>query len=215
MREGLNVILVFVLGATSLYMTGSLVQLARDLQMVKDLRIRRTMNKPSLETYSFVGADHPKRLPIQENYVQMTVQESIHYGIEKPEAEDEWLWTATIGDGHVRLGDNKRMFAVAMFHQLHCLRGIRNALAKGWDHLGPSRKRHIHHCYNYLRQWTLCSADVTLEHGDFMQRNFTVERQGAAHTCIDWRPSYELMKEKWVEWEEYRISHGIPWHDAD
>jgi hypothetical protein len=163
----------------------------------------------------FIGADHPRRLPVQEEYVKMTVQESVHYGVTEPESKDEWLWTATIGDGHVRLGDKKRMFGVAMFHQLHCLRGMRNALAKGWQHIGPSRKRHIHHCYNYLRQWTLCSTDVTLEPGDFTKRNFTVERQGATHMCIDWQPSYDMMKDKWEEWEEFRIAHEIPWHDPD
>lgn len=162
-----------------------------------------------------MGTDHPKRLPIPEEYVKMTVQESVHYALTQPESEEEWLWTATVGDGHVRLGDKKRMFAVAMFHQLHCLRGMRNALAKGWHHIGPSRKRHIHHCYNYLRQWTLCSADVTLEPGDFTKRNFTTERLGATHTCLDWKPAYEFMKDKWIEWEEFRVAHDIPWHDPD
>ncbi|KAF9450001.1 hypothetical protein P691DRAFT_758593 [Macrolepiota fuliginosa MF-IS2] len=215
MRKGVDLVLVLVLGAASLYLTASFAQLAKDLRILKDLQLRRTVHKPALETYSFVGADHPRRLPVAENYVKMTVQESAHFAVADPESELEWLWTATIGDGHVRLGDEKRMFAVAMFHQLHCLRGMRNALAKGWHHIGRSRKGHIHHCYNYLRQWTLCSADVTLEPGDFTTRNFTVNRQGATHTCIDWQPSYELMKDKWIEWEEFRVAHNIPWHEPD
>ena len=121
----------------------------------------------------------------------MTVEESTHYGITDPEAEEEWLWTATAGDGHVRIGEENRMFAVAMFHQLHCLRRIRSTLVEGWGNIPEGRKRHMLHCFNYLRQWTLCDADVTLEKGDFAKRNFTAERRGATHTCIDWLPAYE------------------------
>jgi len=143
----------------------------------------------------------------------MAVEESVHYDLLAPEAESEWLWTASVGDGHVRIGREERMFAVAMFHELHCLRGIRNAIEKGWNTISKARQNHILHCYNYLRQWTLCSADATLEPGDFTTRNFTAQRVGATHTCVDWMPSYEVMKEKWMEWDRFRIEHGIPVHD--
>ena len=162
---------------------------------------------------AFIGSDHPKRLPIEEKLIKMTVQESVHYDIMAPEAETEWLWTATIGDGHVRIGKEQRMFAVAMFHELHCLRAIRGAIEKGWNNTSHARQAHILHCYNYLRQWTLCAADATLEPGDFTKRNFTTERIGATHTCIDWTAAYEMMSEKWSEWDKFRIEHGIPWHD--
>ncbi len=49
---------------------------------------------------------------MEEKLVKMTVQESVHYDLIAPEAEAEWLWTATIGDGHVRIGKEERMFAV-------------------------------------------------------------------------------------------------------
>lgn len=105
------------------------------------------------------------------------------------------------------------MFAVAMFHELHCLRAIRNVIEKGWNNFTLPRQRHILHCYNYLRQYTLCSADATLEPGDFTKRNFTTERFGATHTCVDWEPSYKMAEDKWSEWNEFRVAHGIPWHD--
>lgn len=153
------------------------------------------------------------RLPIEEKLVKMTVQESVHYDLMAPEAEAEWLWTATIGDGHVRIGKEERMFAVAMFHELHCLRAMRNSIEKGWKTIAHSRQAHILHCFNYLRQWTLCAADVTLEPGDFTTRNFTRSRTGGTHTCVDWVPAYEVMNEKWREWDAFRIAHDIPWHD--
>lgn len=45
-RECTNIILVLILGATSLYLTASLAQLARDLGLLNDLQMRRTLNKP-------------------------------------------------------------------------------------------------------------------------------------------------------------------------
>lgn len=146
----------------------------------------------------------------------MVVQESVHYDVDAPEANTEWLWTNAFGeDGHIRLGQQKRMFSVAMFHELHCLRAIREVMEHGWDSIDNKRQGHIHHCYNYLRQYILCAADTTLEAGDFAERNITTKRTGATHTCVDWRPSYDMMDQKWKEWAAFRASHGIPIHNVD
>jgi len=140
----------------------------------------------------------------------MLAEESVHYSLTDPEAYDEWLWTAPIvGDNHVRLGPDKRMFAVPMFHELHCLRNMRTAMVDGLASLSPVRQGHIHHCFNYLRQWALCSADVTLEPGDFMTRNFTTERTGGTYSCLDWTPVYKAVEENWYDWEQYRDLHGL------
>ncbi|PPQ89964.1 hypothetical protein CVT25_009604 [Psilocybe cyanescens] len=212
-RAQLLAIALFV--AASLYLTWSLAEFAKNAQKLVQLRThaRRSHIVRPLDSYSFVGGDHPKRLPIKEKLVKTVVQESVHFDLIAPESEAEWLWTASVGDGHIRLGKEKRMFAVAMFHELHCLRAIRNVMEKGWDTFSKPRQGHILHCYNYLRQYTLCSADATLEPGDFTKRNFTTERFGATHTCVDWEPSYKMAEEKWAEWSRFRVAHGIPWHD--
>jgi hypothetical protein len=57
-------------------------------------------------------------------------------------------------------------FFVAMFHQLHCLRLFQAALT------GQNDQGHAHHCLNYIRQWSLCQADLTLEAGDFTTQDF-------------------------------------------
>lgn len=209
----IRLIALALLTVACLYLTRTLIELAQDVKALLDMQDRKKYISKPLETYSFVGTDHPKGLPVSEKLVKMTVEESAHYGITDPEAEEEWLWTGTTGDGHVRIGEEKRMFAVAMFHQLHCLRRIRSTLVERWGNIPEGRKRHILHCFNYLRQWTLCNADVTLEKGDFARRNFTTERRGATHTCIDWVPAYEYMTEKWFEWEEFKRVNNIPEHD--
>ncbi|KAF9055669.1 hypothetical protein BJ165DRAFT_1412204 [Panaeolus papilionaceus] len=204
-----------LLGAASLYLTWSLVTLANDVQQLMRLQQQRSYDPRGEDDYSYIGHDHPKRLPIEERLIKLVAQESVHYSISDPEANDEWLWTASVGDGHVRLGKDERMFAVVAFHELHCLRSMRHAIENGWQSLPKARQRHILHCYNYIRQWTLCAADATLEPGDFMKRNFTKHRTGATHTCVDWVPAYEKMKDKWMEWDQYRISHDIAYIDAD
>lgn len=132
---------------------------------------------------------------------KVRVEESVHYSLTDPEAYDEWLWTAPVGDNHLRLGPQYRLFAVPFFHQQHCLRAIRQALDEPFDIHAAG---HFHHCFNYLRQWMLCSADITLEPGNFIQRNFTRERIGATHTCRDWEPIYDFVGERWFDWAEYR-----------
>lgn len=139
------------------------------------------------------------------------MEESVHYSIVAPEADSEWTsFTSYLGDGHVRLGPDMRLFSVAMFHDLHCLRIIRSAVDKGWKNLDVRIQDHLHHCFNYLRQHILCAADTTLEPGDFTTRNFTTARTGATHTCVDWAPVYDVMWDNWGEWEAFRIQHGLP-----
>ncbi|KAF4612451.1 hypothetical protein D9613_004419 [Agrocybe pediades] len=228
-----HLLAIALLTAASLYLTWSIVSFAKDVRKLIELKShprRRHSYKP-IDSYcmyprifstripkltvlqAFIGTDHPNRLPTEQKLVKLLAQESVHYDILSPEAQDEWLWTASAGDGHLRLGKDKRLFAVAMFHELHCLRTIRGVIAHGWNSITKERQNHILHCFNYLRQYVLCAADVTLEPGDFTKRNFTTERVGATHTCVDWQPAYEMMAEKWAEWDEFRVAHNIPWHE--
>lgn len=36
-------------------------------------------------------------------------------------------------------------------------------------------------------------ADMTLESGDFLHRDFTEDRQGATHICRDWEGVYDVV----------------------
>ena len=136
----------------------------------------------------------------------MVVEESVHYPITDPEAMDEWLYNSPFGMGSVRLGPNNRGFFISMFHELHCLRLMRTALASTPK---PSLIDHSFHCLNYLRESALCTSDTTLEPGDFMQRDFTVDRLGATHICRDWDAIYEDVRINWVEWYLYLQDRNI------
>lgn len=114
---------------------------------------------------------------MEHHMVQLVIEESLHYSATAPEAYLEWLWTATEGNDNIRLGPDHHVFIVAMFHEMHCLHTIQavveEAITRGSS---GEHDEHLHHCFNYLRKWILCSADATLELGDFKSHNFEEDK---------------------------------------
>lgn len=55
----------------------------------------------------------------------------------------------------------------------------------------------------------MCQADLTLERGDFVTRNFTEDRMGEAHVCRDWNDVYEMLSLNWVNWYRYRHENNL------
>ena len=119
--------------------------------------------------------------------------------------------------------DMNRAFIVGMFHELHCLRYLRDEFASATK---PARDRkgkepawgHVQHCLNLLRRAVLCGADTTLERADaeydvFAQREGIDEhalgRVGAYHVCRDWSTVYEEMTRSWIRWWDYGKEHNI------
>jgi len=118
------------------------------------------------------------------------------------EWQDAWQKTDPHGVGFVRLGPDSRLFSVTMFHQLHCLRILNHAFT-------GAALAHVTHCIEYLRHAILCSADTTLESGDFTQRNFARERTGETHVCRDWSQVYNRMERGWSEWQQTWQDMGL------
>ncbi|KAI0359763.1 hypothetical protein OH77DRAFT_1501557 [Trametes cingulata] len=150
--------------------------------------------------YSYYAHDFPEILPLPSpvGTVQVVMEESVHYAPLGNQSEDAWASTTTTGGGYVRLGPTDRMFAVSMFHEMHCLRTINRAFSKTTGATPP----HLQHCLNYIRQNILCSPDLTLEPGNFEERDFEVERIGGTHTCKDWGPIYEYMDANYYSFME-------------
>ncbi|KAF9467895.1 hypothetical protein BDZ94DRAFT_1155206, partial [Collybia nuda] len=151
------------------------------------------------------GHDYPEFLPLHDlsgalfnpDPVLLRVEESNHYPLHGNASDDLWFSPTSAGWGYTHLGPEDRNFMVTVFHELHCLRVLNFAIGDSVN-LG-----HVHHCLNYFRQATLCSADLTLEPGDFVTRNFETDRVGALHTCKDWSVVYDLMQERWDHWVEF------------
>ncbi|KAH7924979.1 hypothetical protein BV22DRAFT_1112544 [Leucogyrophana mollusca] len=161
------------------------------------LRIERTTAESPLlvdnSHYSYVGDDHPTRLPIDLPYVALEIEDTPRYGISNPEAWSEWRNTDLFskGNGFVRLGEQGRTFGVSMFHQMHCLQMIRKAVIER-----NSADGHTHHCLNLMRQAVLCASDTTLDPLDVDdgERLIGTDGIGVVHVCRDWERVYDFVR---------------------
>ncbi|TGO76835.1 hypothetical protein BELL_0134g00070 [Botrytis elliptica] len=104
-------------------------------------------------------------------------------------------------------------YSVSVFHQLHCLGMIRESYNSvlmgvrphihGDENLSDSaaqesEKEHTSHCFDYLRQAMMCSADMTIEWAMEMPDGkppFTVDGWGITHMCRDWKHVLKWMGE--------------------
>ncbi|KAF9557471.1 hypothetical protein CPC08DRAFT_693189 [Agrocybe pediades] len=155
-----------------------------------------------------LGIEYPESWDIGVDPVLLAVEESVHYDPAHFEASREWRVTEeTRSRASVRFNKQNQAAMLAMFHQLHCLRGFHSLLSPNSEE--KFGMHHSQHCANYLRLWALCDADLTLEPGDFVTRDFRWDRAGQVHTCRDWGQVYSEIDVNWNEWvEEWNRLHA-------
>ncbi|KAK0466169.1 uncharacterized protein EV420DRAFT_1510297 [Desarmillaria tabescens] len=61
---------------------------------------------------AFIDNDFPELMPIDLPDVFLTMEESRHYGISGLDDREEWASSAAYGFGYLRLGEEKRRFAI-------------------------------------------------------------------------------------------------------
>ncbi|TGO80066.1 hypothetical protein BPOR_1827g00020 [Botrytis porri] len=125
-----------------------------------------------------------------------------------------WNSLFPLNDGffeHLDVGPDPVTFAV--FHQLHCLDGIRHAywLIRNGNHSEGGNSSHaensanarVQHCLEYLRQSLMCTADTTVEPvGRGSKGKAIVQGFGTQHLCkdfhqlIEWTSQWENPFEK-------------------
>ncbi|KAF4633861.1 hypothetical protein G7Y89_g4258 [Cudoniella acicularis] len=103
--------------------------------------------------------------------------------------------------------------ALSIFHQLHCLNGIReaywflfeaasfSAAIKLDEQSLPMEASppHIRHCIDLIRQSLMCRPDITIEPKNHVRGG--VSGFGVQHRCQDWG---QVLA--WVgKWENYRV----------
>ncbi|OCH90271.1 hypothetical protein OBBRIDRAFT_731097 [Obba rivulosa] len=154
--------------------------------IVGQYHARRAAVRP--REHTFEGDDYPAYYPHELGTVQLTPENTIHYQIYYSSAEREWESIFPAGGGFVRLGPDQRPFGFTLFHQLHCLSRIREAV--------NARKptQHVHHCLNYLRQTILCDANPTLEPIIPILNELDVNSE-VPRVCMDWTEVYRLAEE--------------------
>ncbi|KAI0787537.1 hypothetical protein C8Q74DRAFT_1366397 [Fomes fomentarius] len=162
---------------------------------------------------AYRGHDFPEHLPLpfEIEMVPVTIEESVHYPAVGAPSNQEWLSIASPSIGYIRLGPEDRTFVISMFHELHCLRMINGAFSK----MKGANVGHIKHCLNYVRQGVLCNPDLTLEPGNFEERDFEVERLGGTHLCKNWNPIYEWVDNNFETWANKTGWDPHPGHDKE
>ncbi|RDB30438.1 hypothetical protein Hypma_007155 [Hypsizygus marmoreus] len=157
--------------------------------------------------FTYLSQDYPLEYPLGPlETLATTLHETVRLQINASDSvsmhEWELLETLPKGYGRVRLGPDRRLFLLSMFHQFHCLRAmevrLRNRNSSYID------AEHYGHCLNYLRQTLLCDTNDSLEAGDFMERDLVLDRVGDTMVCRDWRKIYAAMDENDDEYERWR-----------
>ncbi|EPT00049.1 hypothetical protein FOMPIDRAFT_1123480 [Fomitopsis schrenkii] len=151
--------------------------------------------------------DYPQ-LPVGPlDYVTMTFHESVHFALSNRSdsaINAEWSSLASHPDGfgRTRLGPDHNLYVLTFYHQLHCLWKYQQSWVNRSDPIASPH--HVLHCLNYLRQTFLCEASDILETGDFMKRDFEVDRVGDTVVCQDWGRVYEYLDDAYAEWTSWR-----------
>ncbi|KAL2166623.1 hypothetical protein VTG60DRAFT_2442 [Thermothelomyces hinnuleus] len=119
--------------------------------------------------------------------------------------------------------DGDEFYSIAVFHQLHCLYSIMKMWNKVNDDLDqakrgrfmnrdgteeevhhPDLKRHMDHCFRYLRQTIVCCGDTALEGQNPKAKIPDTDGTGATHLCKD----FEKLK-AWAEERRLNEGHSI------
>ncbi|KAJ7245286.1 hypothetical protein C8J57DRAFT_1082411, partial [Mycena rebaudengoi] len=146
-------------------------------------------------------------LPLILRPAALIVEATSYYDLQ---AEDEWasLMPTGHGFGFVRLGAKSRPYEPAIYHQLHCLSGLRRLFTyDSFNNPQDHALRHVHHCLNYLRQSVLCNADTTLEPAYIYRlpdntSTFAASGMGSIHTCVDWTQVRSFVEDNQNTWKD-------------
>ena len=133
--------------------------------------------------------------------VGLVMEESVRYS---PNASMEWESIMPTGSaGFVKLGQEKRLFGISMYHQIHCLQQLQQAITRDIESNHKYENDHIQHCLNYLKQMFLCAASVRLEpltdDGAGMMKTDGI---GLEHSCRDWTLVRHKAEANYADWEE-------------
>ncbi|KAJ6632221.1 hypothetical protein B0H10DRAFT_8309 [Mycena sp. CBHHK59/15] len=159
-----------------------------------------------------VGLSHGKFAPLGFNYEYSYEPREVPgwfsaaaMALEMPDSSypltDDQKWASIVPPqrGFVRLGPDGTPFSIALFHQLHCINGVRFAYIAVRDGLfktPEARKasfQHVNHCFDVLRQSLLCKADTTL---------MALGTTNHTRRCRDWSPVREFVDSNHAFWQD-------------
>ncbi|EJD45503.1 hypothetical protein AURDEDRAFT_64321, partial [Auricularia subglabra TFB-10046 SS5] len=151
-----------------------------------------------------IGEDHPEYLIKPDKVPEVTVV--IDYDARFPYAFDTdappYRWTGRYDDpkNWLILGPRMHAYRPVMAHKLHCVQIIHDAIQTA----DPDPFfEHVQHCLSYLRQTTLCEADLTLEDPRVMDLDLSGLSDDATHVCGDWNVVWRESERRVDEWRAF------------
>ncbi|KAG4440191.1 hypothetical protein IFR05_004336 [Cadophora sp. M221] len=103
----------------------------------------------------------------------------------------------TQSDGSTKV--EEKPFCISMFHQLHCIAGLKwvfesedNRAINKTSEAYIMKKKHMAHCFDFLRQAVMCAGDMTLEPVD----EGATDGWNVTHTCRDFKTIYDFATER-------------------
>ncbi|KZT23561.1 hypothetical protein NEOLEDRAFT_1170688 [Neolentinus lepideus HHB14362 ss-1] len=122
------------------------------------------VNTRTAHIYSYLGDDFPETFAIGPlSQASIFIENTVHYQINTSDATSEWQTLFPTGGGYVHLGPRQRPFLLSMYHQLYCLRLLKNTIATSSSGRMTDQLEQEHRCLNYLRQAILCEPSLRLE----------------------------------------------------
>lgn len=122
-----------------------------------------------------------------------------------PSSDAAWESLFPKGKGFVRHPDiAPETSGLVVFHALHCLNALRHVYYAAMEGPPPSDHEashhhedphHVRHCFDYLRQSLMCSADTNLELVDKDLKGVT--GWGFERTCRDYDSVKAWAEENW------------------
>jgi hypothetical protein len=146
--------------------------------------------------------NYPVELTIEDmEAVEIAIQETVRFDLNASSDIADKEWHSLYGRPYtIHLGPDQRRFALAFYHQFHCLRAMQFAITHPDD--TTYTVEHIHHCLNYLRQHLLCAADDEIERGDFLEWGFIPGLLETTRVCRDWDKVNDVVDKALVDFEE-------------
>ncbi|KAG4437242.1 hypothetical protein IFR05_007258 [Cadophora sp. M221] len=102
-------------------------------------------------------------------------------------------------------------FCISMFHQLHCIAGLKAAfdsMSNENDSSQTDHSTHLAHCFDYLRQGVMCAGDMTLEPAFELTGKDSgvkvVNGWNVEHQCRNYQTMYDFAEEN-----RYQNTSGI------
>jgi hypothetical protein len=151
----------------------------------------------------------PRELPGYFRPAALTFEApDIHYPL-----DDHHKWASIVPPlrGFVRLGAEGTPFSISLFHQLHCVNGVRFSYVAARDGLFKTEKAraeafgHVNHCFDVIRQSILCKADTTLVPVGARNTTAPVTRR-----CRDWSQVREFVDDNHEFWRDIPFHHAPP-----